>query len=98
MDIVGYSDRFSVRPGQTIRFMVSCAEPAYRAAVVRLRHTDEFYQTTWSGKIHQARQIVRGEVPDYLVNKEVLERPGLKAKLERLVSEYDGDAAQIATQ
>ena len=48
-----------------------------------LCHTDEFYQTTWSGKIDQATQIARGEVPDYLVNKEVLERPGLQAKLKR---------------
>ena len=41
MKIVGYSDRFSVRPGQTIRFMVSCEESAYRAEIVRLRHTDD---------------------------------------------------------
>ena len=41
MKIVGYSNRFSVRPGQTICFMVSSEEPTYRAEVVRLRHTDE---------------------------------------------------------
>ena len=40
MKIVGYSDRFSVRPERTIRFMVSSAAPTYRAAIVRLRHTD----------------------------------------------------------
>ena len=40
MQIVGYSDRFSVRPGQTIRFMVSCEKSTYRATMVRLRHTD----------------------------------------------------------
>ena len=40
MQIVGYSDRFSVAPGQTIRFMVSSTAPAYRAELVRLRHTD----------------------------------------------------------
>ena len=40
MKIVGYSDRFSVRPGQTSRFMVSSAAPTYRAEIVRLRHTD----------------------------------------------------------
>ncbi len=40
MKIVGYSDRFSVRPGETIRFMVSSEEPEYRAEIVRLRHTD----------------------------------------------------------
>jgi len=40
MEIVGYSDRFSVRPGQTIRFMVSSTTSTYRAEIVRLRHTD----------------------------------------------------------
>ena len=38
--IVGYSDRLSVRPGETVRFMVSCERPAYRADIVRLIHGD----------------------------------------------------------
>tara|TARA_Y100000588_G_C14280960_1_gene937079 strand:+ start:8810 stop:11017 length:2208 start_codon:yes stop_codon:yes gene_type:complete len=41
MKIVGYSDRLSVRPGQTIKFMVSCEASSYRAEIVRLRHTDD---------------------------------------------------------
>ena len=40
MKIVGYSDRLSVRPRETIRFMVSCEHPAYRADIVRLIHGD----------------------------------------------------------
>ena len=40
MDIVGYADRFSVRAGDTIRFMVSCKLPSYTADVVRLIHGD----------------------------------------------------------
>ena len=40
MDIVGYADRFSVRAGDTIRFMVSCKLPNYNADVVRLIHGD----------------------------------------------------------
>lgn len=40
MDIVGYADRFSASPGQTIRFMVSCAASEYRAQLVRLIHGD----------------------------------------------------------
>ena len=40
MDIVGYADRFSVRAGDTIRFMVSCKLPSYDADVVRLVHGD----------------------------------------------------------
>jgi N,N-dimethylformamidase len=35
--IAGYSDRISVQPGETIRFMVSCSEPTtYRARLVRV--------------------------------------------------------------
>ena len=40
MDIVGYADRYSVRAGETIRFMVSCKLPGYKADVVRLIHGD----------------------------------------------------------
>ena len=40
MDIVGYTDRYSVRAGNTIRFMVSCKLPSYNADVVRLIHGD----------------------------------------------------------
>jgi len=40
MNIVGYSDLLTVRPGQTIRFMVSSQAASYEATLVRLRHTD----------------------------------------------------------
>lgn len=40
MVIVGYSDRLSVTPGQTIRFMVSSKTPAYEASIVALQHGD----------------------------------------------------------
>ena len=40
MDVVGYTDRPSVRVGETVRFMVSCRAPSYRADVVRLIHGD----------------------------------------------------------
>ena len=40
MKIVGYSDRFSVRPRQRIRFMVSSKLPTYEAEIVRLIHGD----------------------------------------------------------
>ena len=40
MLVVGYSDRFTVAHGETIRFMVSCEQPRYEAKVVRLRHGD----------------------------------------------------------
>jgi N,N-dimethylformamidase len=38
MDIVGYSDRLVVAPGETVRFMVSSRAPRYDAALVRLIH------------------------------------------------------------
>ena len=41
MDIIGYSDKFTIQPGQTIRFMVSCRHPSYRADIVRLIHGDD---------------------------------------------------------
>lgn len=41
MKIVGYADRFSAMPGETVRFMVSCdGLKTYRADIVRLVHGD----------------------------------------------------------
>ena len=40
LPIVGYADRLSVQPGETIRFMVSSELPRYRADIVRLIHAD----------------------------------------------------------
>ena len=40
MRLVGYSDRLSVAPGESIAFMVSSAHPTYRADIVRLVHGD----------------------------------------------------------
>ena len=40
MEIVGYSDRFSLRAADTIRFMVSSKLREYRADIVRLIHGD----------------------------------------------------------
>jgi N,N-dimethylformamidase len=39
--LLGYADRFSVAPGETIRFMVSAEVPRYRAELVRLVCGDE---------------------------------------------------------
>src|SRR6266508_1296796 len=40
-ELLGYTDRLSVSPGETIRFMVSSEFPAYEATIVRLIHGDE---------------------------------------------------------
>ena len=36
LKITAYSDRLSVRPGESVRFMVNCEHPTYRADIVRL--------------------------------------------------------------
>ncbi len=39
--IMGYSDKISACPGETIKFMVSCeGQPSYRARLVRIIHGD----------------------------------------------------------
>ena len=40
MQLNGYPDRFSVRPGETIGFHISSKAPRYRAQIVRLIHGD----------------------------------------------------------
>jgi N,N-dimethylformamidase len=41
LKILGYGDRLSVAPGETVRFMVSCTGAArYRAEIVRITHGD----------------------------------------------------------
>ena len=41
MKIVGYSDRWSVQPGEKVQFMVSTELSGYRADIVRLIHGDD---------------------------------------------------------
>jgi N,N-dimethylformamidase len=62
LKITGYADRFSVAPGETIRFMVSSDAPRYRADIVRLVHGD----TNPEGPGFQEREVktaVSGEYP-----------------------------------
>lgn len=40
-ELIGYANRWSVKPGEPIRFMVSTDLPDYEAAIVRLIHGDE---------------------------------------------------------
>ncbi|MBF4768770.1 LamG domain-containing protein [Nocardioides agariphilus] len=39
--VIGYTDHLSVAPGETVAFKVSCSEPSYSVAHVRLRHGDD---------------------------------------------------------
>ncbi|CAN5497336.1 large subunit of N,N-dimethylformamidase [soil metagenome] len=40
-DVVGYADRWSIAPGESVRVMVSSDHPTYEAQVVRLLHGDD---------------------------------------------------------
>ena len=40
LKILGYCDKLSVAPGETVRFMVSCEAERYRAEIVRIVHGD----------------------------------------------------------
>src|SRR5690242_211222 len=40
MELVGYTDRLSVRQGETLKFMVSCRPKEYDVTLVRLIHGD----------------------------------------------------------
>lgn len=40
MELTGYTDRWTVRPGETITFHIHCTAPRYDAALVRLIHGD----------------------------------------------------------
>ena len=69
MGVVGYADRLSVAPGETIRFMVSSQLPTYRAEIVRLIHGDanpngpgikeELIETAANGDYPGRRQDLR---------------------------------------
>jgi len=40
LPVIGYADRLTVRPGEKIKFMVSCDFRNYRADLVRMLHAD----------------------------------------------------------
>jgi phosphoglycerate dehydrogenase-like enzyme len=48
-----------------------------------LCETDELFMGMWEQKERQLSQIVRGEVPDDLVNREVWDKPGFQSKLKK---------------
>ena len=48
-----------------------------------LGHTDEFFRESWSQKLRQASQIIHGEIPEALLNREVLDKPEFQAKWQK---------------
>lgn len=51
-----------------------------------LGHTDEFFMGSWNQKLRQISQIIKGEVPEALVNREVLEKENFRAKFKKFES------------
>ena len=41
LNIVGYADKFSLRPNEEIKFMVSCKSKSYTSTIVKLIHGDD---------------------------------------------------------
>ena len=48
-----------------------------------LAQTDQTFSTMWDIITEQILKIIRDEVPETLVNREVLNRPEMKAKLRK---------------
>ena len=48
-----------------------------------LCHTDEYYMGTWDQKLRQLCQIREGQIPEALVNPDVVENPVFKQKFAR---------------
>ena len=62
MNLVGYTDRLTAAPGDTVRFMVSSQHPRYRADLVQLIHGDE----SPAGPGYKERQVpsaINGHYP-----------------------------------
>jgi phosphoglycerate dehydrogenase-like enzyme len=51
-----------------------------------LGHTDELFIGIWAQKMRQVSEIMRGEVPEALVNREVVDNPKLQSKLKKFQS------------
>jgi len=50
-----------------------------------MAQTDQTFSTMWEIITGQISAIIRGEIPETLVNREVLERPQFKAKMQRFL-------------
>lgn len=70
MQLTGYADKFSVKPGETIKFYVSSKQPKYKAELVRVIHGDpnpkgpgfktESVPTDIDGEYHGYEQVLYG--------------------------------------
>ena len=84
LKITGYSDEISVRPGETVKFMVSCELPNYQADIVRLicgdtnpegpGYKDELIETSVSERYEGRRQEISAGSFAIVQSNSVLER------------------------
>ena len=49
--------------------------------------TDQVWIDKWTENIEQISHILRGEIPNALVNKDVWELPACRARMERFIAE-----------
>ena len=71
MQIIGYADRFSVEPGETLDFMVSAETDTYEAAIVRLIQGDDRPE----GPGYLEEEVPSGVAGSYSGQQQVI-RPG----------------------
>ena len=84
LEITGYGDEISVRPGETVKFMVNCELPGYQADIVRLicgdtnpdgpGYKEELIESTVSRRYEGRRQEIHAGSYAIVENNTVLER------------------------
>jgi phosphoglycerate dehydrogenase-like enzyme len=52
--------------------------------------TDQVWSSKWDENIEQIKHIMRGEIPNALVNKEVWNSPKCQERLKRFLKETGG--------
>ncbi len=85
-NIVGYSDKISVCPGETIHFMVSCEVSHYKATLVRIIHGDtnpdgpgfkaEPVKSEFEGSYRGRKQVIRSGSCAIVPNHQTFEKLG----------------------
>ena len=96
--IMGYSDKISVCPGETIRFMVSCDGPrTYNARLVRIIHGDILQlspcQLSGTSLPHLGYKVV-GNLPYYIASAVVRHFLGSEPRPKLLVVTVQREVAE----
>ena len=87
LNIVGYADKFSLRPNEEINFMVSCKSKSYTSTIVKLLHGDDnpkgpgFKEKVINniGKFKGRQQILRSGSHIVIKHNSVFSNPRVRA-------------------